>query len=86
VFGIATGYELEDRGVGVRVLVGSRIFSTSSRPALVAHPASYPVATGSPFPGVKRPRLQADHSPSTIADVKKTWIYTSIRLYGVVLN
>jgi hypothetical protein len=32
--GIATDYELNDRGVGVRVPVVSRIFSTSSRPAL----------------------------------------------------
>jgi hypothetical protein len=34
VVGIATGYGLDGRGVGVRVLVGSRIFSTSCRPAL----------------------------------------------------
>jgi hypothetical protein len=32
--GIATGYGLDDRGVGVPVPVGARIFSTSSRPAL----------------------------------------------------
>jgi hypothetical protein len=32
--GIATGYGLDDREVGVRVLVGSRIFSKSSRPDL----------------------------------------------------
>jgi hypothetical protein len=32
--GIATGYGLDDQGVGVQVLVGSRIFSTSSRPDL----------------------------------------------------
>jgi hypothetical protein len=34
VAGIATGYGIDDRGVGVRAPVGSRIFSTSSRPAL----------------------------------------------------
>jgi hypothetical protein len=28
IFGIATGYGLADRGVRVRVLVGSRIFSS----------------------------------------------------------
>jgi hypothetical protein len=28
IFGIATGYGLDTRGVGVRVSVGSRIFST----------------------------------------------------------
>jgi hypothetical protein len=33
VVGIATGYGLDDRGVGVRVPVGSRIFSTF-RPAM----------------------------------------------------
>jgi hypothetical protein len=32
--GIATGHRLEDRGVGVRVPVPSRIFSMSSTPAL----------------------------------------------------
>jgi hypothetical protein len=34
--GIATGYWLDDRGVGVRITVGSRIFpfSKSSRPVL----------------------------------------------------
>jgi hypothetical protein len=30
--GTATGYGLDDRGVGVRVLVGSRIFSSPCRP------------------------------------------------------
>jgi hypothetical protein len=30
--GIATGYGVDDRGVGVRVPVGSRIFSSPSRP------------------------------------------------------
>jgi hypothetical protein len=34
IVGIATGYGLDDRGVGVRVPAESRIFSTSSRPAL----------------------------------------------------
>jgi hypothetical protein len=32
VVGIATGYGLDDRGVGVRVPVGSRIFSSPHRP------------------------------------------------------
>jgi hypothetical protein len=32
--GIASGYGLGDQGVGVRVPVGSRIFSTLSRPVL----------------------------------------------------
>jgi hypothetical protein len=37
-----------------------------------AHPASYPMGTGRVLsPGVKRPRLEADHSPPTSAEVKK---------------
>jgi hypothetical protein len=32
VVDIATGYKLDDRGVGVRVPVGSRIFSSLNRP------------------------------------------------------
>jgi hypothetical protein len=32
VVGIATGYGLDERGVGVRVPVGSRIFSSPIRP------------------------------------------------------
>jgi hypothetical protein len=30
--GIATGYGMDDRGVGIRVPVGSRIFSSPGRP------------------------------------------------------
>jgi hypothetical protein len=54
VVGIVTGYGLDDRGVGVGVQVGSRIFllhvfQTGSR----AHPASYPMGTGGSFYGSK---------------------------------
>jgi hypothetical protein len=52
--GIATGYGLDDGGVGVRVPVGSRIFSSPRRTDRSgAHPASYPVGTGGSFPGGK---------------------------------
>jgi hypothetical protein len=45
--GIATGYGLDDRGFGVQVPVGSRIFSSPcSLDWLWAHPASYPMGTG----------------------------------------
>jgi hypothetical protein len=52
--GINTGYGLYDRGVGVRVPVGSEfslihIVQTGSG----AHPASYPMGTGGSFPGGK---------------------------------
>jgi hypothetical protein len=38
--GIATGYVLDDRGVGVRVLVGSRIFSSPQSPDRLWGPPS----------------------------------------------
>jgi hypothetical protein len=77
VVGIPTGYGLDDRGVGVRVPVGSRIFSsTLSRPAL--GPTQPPIqwVPGAVSPGVRRQGREADHSASTSADVKKMWIYT----------
>jgi hypothetical protein len=54
VLGIATGYGLYDRGVGVRVPVESRISSSPCRPdRLGDHPASYPIGTGGSFTGGK---------------------------------
>jgi hypothetical protein len=44
--GIATGYRLDDRGVGVRVSVGSR-------PALGPTNPSYPTGTRGSFPRSK---------------------------------
>jgi hypothetical protein len=67
LLGIAAGYGLDDRGVGVRVPVGSRIFSTSSRPAL--GPTQPPIqwVPGALSPSVKRPGREADHSPPASA-------------------
>jgi hypothetical protein len=58
VVGIANGYGLEDRGVRVRVPVGSRIFQTGFE----AYPASYAMGTVALSPGIKRPRREADHT------------------------
>jgi hypothetical protein len=77
VVGIATGYELDDRGVGVWVPVGSRIFSTSSRPALGPNQPSIQCVPVALSPGVKQQGCEAYHSPRTSAEVKKIWIYTS---------
>jgi hypothetical protein len=39
--GIATGYGLDDRGVGIRVPVGPRIFSSLCRPDWLWGPPSF---------------------------------------------
>jgi hypothetical protein len=66
--GVATGCGMDDRGVAVLVPVGPRIFtSMSSRPAL--RHTQLPIQW---VPGVKLPGREADHSPPTNAEVKKT--------------
>jgi hypothetical protein len=77
ITGIVHG--LEDRVVGVRVQVGSNIFSS---PGSGAHPAYQMGTGGAHSPGVKRPGRQSDHSPPTSAKFKKTWIYTSTPPYA----
>jgi hypothetical protein len=49
----------------------SRIFSTSSRPALVSTQPPIQWVPGALSPGVKRPGCDAGHSPPTSAEVKK---------------
>jgi hypothetical protein len=53
--GIATSYGLDDRGVGVRVPVGSRIFSSPNRPDRLWGPPNLPSTgyRGGSFPGGK---------------------------------
>jgi hypothetical protein len=73
--GIATGNGLGDRGFAVRVLVVAsalQVVQTSSG----THSAFYLMGTASSFP-----EREADHSPPTTAEVKKTWIYPSTPLY-----
>jgi hypothetical protein len=72
---IATECGLDDLGLGVWVPVGSRIIISS-----LHCPRPVPGPTLPPFqwvPGVRRPLREADRSPPTSADVKKTWIYIS---------
>jgi hypothetical protein len=66
--GIATGYGLNDRGVRVQVPIGARMLSSPYLPVLYWGP---PIQW---IPGVKRPEREADHSPPTNAEVKKTWL------------
>jgi hypothetical protein len=84
VVGIATTYRLDDRGVGVRVPVESRIFSSPDRPDRLLRSTQPPIqwVPGALSPGVKRPGRGVDHSPPTSAEVKKMWIYTSTPTYA----
>jgi hypothetical protein len=74
--GMATSYGLDNQGVGVQVVIGSRIFSSSRCPDRLAHPASYPMRTDAPSPGLKRKGGDAEPSPPISAKVNKTWIHT----------
>jgi hypothetical protein len=70
---IVSGYGLEDRAIEVRSPAGAKDFSCSFRvqTGSGAHPASYTMGTGGPFPGAKaRPGRDADHSPLSSAEVE----------------
>jgi hypothetical protein len=73
--GIATGYGLDDQGMGVRVPVGARILTSSCR-------SDQPPIQW--VPGALLPGVKADHSPPTTAEVKKMWAYTSTPPYVFV--
>jgi hypothetical protein len=65
------------------------LFSTSS--ILVLGPTQPPVqwVPGALSPRLNRPGREVDQSPTTSAEMKKIWIYTStspIHLHSVVLN
>jgi hypothetical protein len=80
--GIATGYGLDDREVGVRVPVETRfLLSRASRPALGSTQLLIQWVPRSLSAGIKRPGPEADSSPPTSIMVKNTWIYTSTSPY-----
>jgi hypothetical protein len=64
--GVVTRYGLDDQGSRVRSPTGAENFSLHHRVQneCVTHPVSYPM-------GVKRPWLEADHSPPSSAEVKE---------------
>jgi hypothetical protein len=78
--GIATGFELDDLEVGVRVR--SRIFTSPCRPDRLRGPPNF-LYNGyrCSFPVVKRPGREAGNSPPAGAEVKKMWIYASTPPY-----
>jgi hypothetical protein len=70
---IVSDYELDNRAIEVRSPTGAEDFSSSLcvQTGSGAHPASYPIGTGGPFPrGKARPGRDADHSPPSSAEVK----------------
>jgi hypothetical protein len=82
--GRATGYGLNDGGVGVRIpgRVKKYLFSMSFRPVLESTQLPIQWVAGALFPEVKRPGREADDSTLTNPEVKGTWIYTSTSLYA----
>jgi hypothetical protein len=83
VVGIATGYGLDDKGIGVRVPLGQEfsllhVVQTDTG----AHPVSCRMGNGALSPGVKRQGSEFDQSSPTGAEVKKMWIYTSTVPYA----
>jgi hypothetical protein len=63
------------------------LYSTASRLWFWTNQPSNPMGTGGYFPGVKRLRHEADHSPSFTTKVKNGGaILCSPCLHGVVLN
>jgi hypothetical protein len=75
---VETDYDLEDQGIrgSSPDTVENFFFFTSSRTALGTTQPAVPMLTGGSFPGVKRPRRQADILSATSAEVKEMWIYT----------
>jgi hypothetical protein len=71
--GIATGYGLDDRGVGVRVSVGLRIFTSPCHPDRLC--PTQLLSNG--HRGALSLGREADHSLPTNAEVKNTWVSTS---------
>jgi hypothetical protein len=89
VVGIATGYGLDDRGVGIRVPVGARIFLHVVQTGSGVYPTSYPMGTGGSFPGVKAARDWSWPLTSSYCRDQENvdlYIHSPIRLHGVVLN
>jgi hypothetical protein len=70
--GIATGYELDDRMIGVRFLRGAEIFlDTMSRPVLEPTKPPMQRVLGAVSLGLKWPGREADHAPPSSAEVKE---------------
>jgi len=82
------GWTIGILGFDSRLGLGISLFTTVSRTVL--GPTQPPIqwVPGALFLEVKRPRLEADHSPPSSAEVKNAWSYTSTPpiLHGMVLS
>jgi hypothetical protein len=79
VIDIVTAYGLVDRGVVVLVPVVSRIVTSPYSPDRMGSTQSYiQWVQRTLSQGVKRPGPEAENSLPSSAEVKKTWIYTTI--------
>jgi hypothetical protein len=70
---IVSDYGLDDRAIEVRSPAGAKDISSNLcvQTGSGAHPASYTMGTGGPFPGGNaRPGHDADHSPQSSAEVE----------------
>jgi hypothetical protein len=68
---------------------GIFLFTTAFRTAL--GPAQFPIQwiIGAPSLGIKRPGREADHSPTSSAEIKECvelYLHSPIRFHGVVLS
>jgi hypothetical protein len=84
VVSIATSYQLDTRGVRVRVPVGSRISLLH-----VVHPTSYPMGTMGSYPGGKAAGAWSWPLTSSLCWGQENldlYIHSPICLHGAVLN
>jgi hypothetical protein len=75
-----------DDGFEYRQQLGIFLFTTASRPHL--EPTQPPIqwVPGALSLGLKRPQCEADHSPSSSAEVKNACSYTSIPQYAFMVR
>jgi hypothetical protein len=82
--GIASGYGLDGRGIGVRLLTGASVQTISG-----THTASNTMVTGALSTDVKRPGREANHSRPSGGEVRKhveLCTHSLIRLHRAVFN
>jgi hypothetical protein len=88
--GIATGYRLDDREVGIRVPVGSRIFTSHVvQTGSGVHPTYYTLGTWGLFPGGKAAGAWSWPLTSNWCRDEENmdlYVHSPKRLQGVVLN